>query len=41
MLYEVITTLGVLDISNEQFNEETGVVTVDGDNVTYRSYNFV
>jgi len=31
------STLGILDISNESFNEETGVVTVDGDNVTYRA----
>ena len=31
------STLGILDISNEQYNEETGVVTVDGDNVTYRA----
>ncbi|MHA7059460.1 redoxin domain-containing protein [Aquimarina sp. M1] len=30
-------TLGILDITNETFNEETGVVTVDGDNVTYRA----
>ncbi|OIQ29043.1 MAG: alkyl hydroperoxide reductase [Bacteroidetes bacterium MedPE-SWsnd-G2] len=31
------STLGILDITNETFNEETGVVTVDGDNVTYRA----
>jgi peroxiredoxin (alkyl hydroperoxide reductase subunit C) len=31
------STLGILDISNEQYNEETGVVTVDGDNVTFRA----
>ncbi len=31
------STLGILDISNEQYNEETGVVTVDGDNVSYRA----
>ena len=31
------STLGILDISNEQYNEETGVVTVEGDNVTYRA----
>ena len=31
------STLGILDISNEIYNEETGVVTVDGDNVTYRA----
>ena len=30
-------TLGILDITNEQYNEETGIVTVDGDNVTYRA----
>ncbi|TYB76438.1 peroxiredoxin [Bizionia myxarmorum] len=31
------STLGILDIINEQYNEETGVVTVEGDNVTYRA----
>lgn len=31
------STLGILDICNEEYNEETGVVTVDGDNVTYRA----
>ncbi|MGZ0014767.1 redoxin domain-containing protein [Yeosuana sp. AK3] len=31
------STLGILDICNEQYNEETGVVTVEGDNVTYRA----
>jgi peroxiredoxin (alkyl hydroperoxide reductase subunit C) len=31
------STLGILDITNEQYNEETGIVTVDGDNVTYRA----
>ncbi|CAH8282917.1 peroxiredoxin (alkyl hydroperoxide reductase subunit C) [Mariniflexile fucanivorans] len=31
------STLGILDISNEQYNEETGIVTVEGDNVTYRA----
>lgn len=31
------STLGILDITNEQYNEETGVVTVEGDNVTYRA----
>jgi|TARA_R110002012_G_scaffold316212_2_gene530911 peroxiredoxin (alkyl hydroperoxide reductase subunit C) len=31
------STLGILDISNEQYNEETGVVTVDGDNVSFRA----
>ena len=29
--------LGILDISNENYNEETGVYTVEGDNVTYRA----
>jgi len=29
--------LGILDITNERFDEQTGVVTVDGDNVTYRA----
>lgn len=31
------STLGILDITNETYNEQTGVVTVDGDNVTYRA----
>ena len=31
------STLGILDITNETYNEETGVVTVEGDNVTYRA----
>ncbi|MDB9836474.1 MAG: alkyl hydroperoxide reductase [Candidatus Arcticimaribacter sp.] len=31
------STLGILDISNERFDEETGVLLVDGDNVTYRA----
>ena len=31
------STLGILDITNERYDEETGVVTVDGDNVTYRA----
>ncbi len=31
------STLGILDITNEEYNEETGVVTVEGDNVTYRA----
>ena len=31
------STLGILDITNEEYNEETGIVTVDGDNVTYRA----
>ncbi|MBU2940532.1 peroxiredoxin [Lacinutrix sp. C3R15] len=31
------STLGILDITNEKYNEETGVVTVEGDNVTYRA----
>ncbi len=30
-------TLGILDISDETYNEETGLVTVEGDNVTYRA----
>jgi peroxiredoxin 2/4 len=29
--------LGILDITNESYNEETGVYTVEGDNVTYRA----
>ena len=29
--------LGILDITDEHFDEETGVVTVEGDNVTYRA----
>lgn len=29
--------LGILDISNENYDEETGVYTVEGDNVTYRA----
>lgn len=31
------SALGILDITNEQYNEETGLVTVEGDNVTYRA----
>ncbi len=31
------STLGILDITDEKYNEETGVVTVEGDNVTYRA----
>ena len=31
------STLGILDISNERYDEETGVLLVDGDNVTYRA----
>ncbi len=30
-------TLGILDITNESYDEETGVMTVEGDNVTYRA----
>lgn len=30
-------TLGILDISNERFDDESGVLLVDGDNVTYRA----
>ena len=29
--------LGILDITNERYDEESGVLTVDGDNVTYRA----
>lgn len=29
--------LDILDISNENYDEETGVYTVEGDNVTYRA----
>ncbi|TVZ25226.1 peroxiredoxin/peroxiredoxin (alkyl hydroperoxide reductase subunit C) [Gillisia sp. Hel_I_86] len=29
--------LGILDISNEEYDEETGAITVEGDNVTYRA----
>ncbi|MDG1386239.1 MAG: peroxiredoxin [Flavobacteriaceae bacterium] len=31
------STLGILDVSNERYYEETGVLLVDGDNVTYRA----
>jgi len=31
------STLGILDITNETYNEETGLFTVEGDNVTYRA----
>lgn len=31
------STLGILDITNEEYNEETGNITVEGDNVTYRA----
>tara|TARA_R110002049_G_scaffold87327_1_gene221395 strand:+ start:1756 stop:2394 length:639 start_codon:yes stop_codon:yes gene_type:complete len=31
------SALGILDIFNEQFDEETGLVTVEGDNVTFRA----
>ncbi|WP_299392366.1 peroxiredoxin [uncultured Gelidibacter sp.] len=31
------SSLGILDITNETYDEETGIVTVDGDNVTYRA----
>ncbi len=31
------STLDILDITNETYNEDTGVVTVEGDNVTYRA----
>lgn len=29
--------LGILDVTNERYDEETGAFTVDGDNVTYRA----
>ncbi len=29
--------LGILDVTNERYDEETGAVMVDGDNVTYRA----
>lgn len=29
--------LGILDVTNERYDEETGTVMVDGDNVTYRA----
>ncbi|HCE55693.1 MAG TPA: alkyl hydroperoxide reductase [Lutibacter sp.] len=29
--------LGILDITNETYDEETGVIQVEGDNVTYRA----
>jgi len=29
--------LGILDTTNEHYDEETGAITVDGDNVTYRA----
>lgn len=29
--------LGILDITNERYDENTGDITVDGDNVTYRA----
>jgi len=31
------STLGILDITEENYNEETGLFTVEGDNVTYRA----
>ncbi len=31
------STLGILDITNETYNEDSGIVTVEGDNVTYRA----
>lgn len=31
------STLGILDITNEEYNEESGIITVEGDNVTYRA----
>lgn len=29
--------LGILDVTNEHYDEETGDITVEGDNVTYRA----
>ncbi|MAN29178.1 MULTISPECIES: peroxiredoxin [Mesonia] len=29
--------LGILDTTNERYDDETGAITVDGDNVTYRA----
>src|SRR5690554_2265563 len=29
--------LGILDVTNERYDDETGAFTVDGDNVTYRA----
>ncbi|MBS9463015.1 peroxiredoxin [Flagellimonas sp. 389] len=31
------TTLGILDITNEKYDEETKIYSVEGDNVTYRA----
>jgi peroxiredoxin (alkyl hydroperoxide reductase subunit C) len=31
------SVLGILDITNETYDEETGVIQVEGDNVTYRA----
>ncbi|TYB73049.1 peroxiredoxin [Bizionia gelidisalsuginis] len=31
------STLGILDITNEEYDEETGNVILEGDNVTYRA----
>lgn len=31
------SALGILDITNEQYDETTGLLTVEGDNVTYRA----
>mgnify|MGYP001051155908 FL=1 len=31
------SVLGILDITNETYDEETGLVQVEGDNVTYRA----
>ena len=30
-------TLGILDVTNERFDDESGVLLCDGDNVTYRA----
>jgi len=31
------TRLGILDTTNQHYDEESGAITVDGDNVTYRA----
>lgn len=31
------SVLGILDLTNETYDEETGVIQVEGDNVTYRA----
>ncbi|MCB0436410.1 MAG: peroxiredoxin [Mangrovimonas sp.] len=32
------SALGILDITSESYDEETGLYTVEGDNVSYRAY---